>query len=60
MKGTTDMKKRYIEPMVELLAIDMLQQLMDTSIVSADPSQETNEMEAKEGFFGGWDSFDEE
>ena len=54
------MKKRYIEPMVELLAVDMLQQLMDTSIVSANPNESTDEMDAKGSFFGGWDSYDEE
>lgn len=46
------MKKEYIEPMLEELRLEEMQSLMRVSLVTADPEDETDEMDAKEA--GGW------
>lgn len=52
------MKKEYIEPMLEALRLENMQSLMNVSLVTADPTEETDEMDAKEST--GWFNYDEE
>ena len=46
------MKKEYMEPMLEVLRLEVLQPLMGISDLKVDPDEETTEMDAKEA--GDW------
>jgi hypothetical protein len=45
------MKKEYIEPKLEALRLEELQELLTESLVTAAPEETTDEMDAKQGWF---------
>ncbi len=53
------MKKVYIEPVAETLRLETLQAFLVTSLVTVNPSEETESMDAKESY-DSWFSSDEE